>query len=168
MPEYQSLVSLDIWTALFCLVNMIITFLVLKKFLFKPVLKVIDARQKEIDDTYADAGTAKAEAEALRQSYASKLTEAHAEGERIIREATRQAQQREEEIIRQAQDQAVRTLERAQEQIRMEKRQAMQDLKGEVSGIAVDIASAVLEEDVDGAKHAHLIDSFIENLGDRV
>lgn len=166
MPEYQSLVSLDVWTALFTLINMIITFVVLKKFLFKPVLKVIDDRQKEIDDIYADAAKAKAEAQELQSTYTAKLSAANAESERILSAATRMAQQREEEILRNAQTQAARTLERAQEQIALEKKQAMHELKGQVSGIAVDIASKVLGQDVDGKKHQKLIDTFIDELGE--
>lgn len=166
MPEYQSFISLDFWTALFALINMIIVFVVLKKFLFKPVMKIIDDRQKEIDDLYADASAAKAEAQAIQETYTAKLSAAHAESERILSAATRQAQQQEEEILRQAQAQAARTLDRAQEQIALEKKQAMHELKGQVSGIAVDIASAVLGEDVDQKKHSKLIDSFIDNLGD--
>ncbi len=166
MPEYQSLVSLDVWTALFTLINMIITFVVLKKFLFKPVLKVIDDRQKEIDDIYADAAKAKAEAQELQSTYTAKLSAAKAESEQILSAATRMAQQREEEILRDAQAQAARTLERAQEQIALEKKQAMHELKGQVSGIAVDIASKVLGQDVDGKKHQKLIDTFIDELGE--
>ena len=164
MPEYQGFVSIDFWTALFGLVNMLITFAILKKFLFKPVLKMIDDRQKEIDSTYEDANKAKAEAEAMRESYSAKLADANAQGDEILRQATRNAQMRQEEILRDAQ--AQRTMERAQEQIELEKKQAMNDLKGQVSNIAVDIASAVLEEDVDGSKHTRLIDSFIDKLGE--
>lgn len=166
MPEYESFVGIDFWTALFGFVNMLITFAILKKFLFKPVLKMIDDRQKEIDDLYDDAGKSKAQAECLRQQYDAKLKDATAEGDRIIRNATRQAQDREEAILRDAQSKAARTMERAQEQIEMEKKQAMNDLKDQVSGMALDIASAVLEEDIDGKKHAKLIDSFIDQLGD--
>jgi len=166
VPEYQSLVSLDVWTALFTLINTIITFVVLKKFLFKPVLKVIDDRQKEIDDIYADAAKAKAEAQELQSTYTAKLSAAKAESEQILSAATRMAQQREEEILRDAQAQAARTLERAQEQIALEKKQAMHELKGQVSGIAVDIAAKVLGQDVDGKKHQKLIDTFIDELGE--
>lgn len=166
MPEYQSFVSIDIWTALFCLINMLITFAILKKFLFQPVLKMIDDRQKEIDDIYNEAHGAKKDAESLRESYTAKLSAASAESERIISEATRQAQQREEDILRDAQAQAARTMDRAHEQIALERKQAMHEMKGQVSEIAVDIASAVLGEDVDEKKHEKLIDSFIDSLGE--
>lgn len=166
MEGFENLVGVDFWTALFGLCNMIITFALLKKFLFKPVKKMIDDRQKEIDTLYADAGSSKAEAEALRAQYAAKLSDANAEGDRIIRTATRQAQEREEAIVREAQEKAARTMERAQEQIELEKKQAMNDLKDQVSGMALEIASAVLEADVDGKKHQKLIGSFIDQLGD--
>ena len=69
--------------------------------------------------------------------------------------------------MRDAQDKAARTMERAQEQIALEKKQAMNDLKDQVSGMALDIASAVLEEDIDGKKHTQLIDRFIKDLGEQ-
>lgn len=166
MEGFESFVGVNFWTALFGFCNMIITFLVLKKFLFKPVRKMITDRQNEIDHLYSDANTSKKEAEALKTSYAAKLADANAESDRILKTAMRNAQKREEEILRDAQAKATRTMERAQEQIELEKKQAMNDLKGQVSDIAVGIASAVLEEDVDRKKHARLIDSFINNLGE--
>lgn len=168
MEGFESLVGVNFWTALLALLNMIITFAVLKKFLFKPVKKMIDDRQQEIDGLYADAGNAKAQAEALQAKYDARLKSANAEGDRIIQNATRQAQEREEAIVREAQEKADRTMERAHAQVEQEKKQAMNDLKDQVSGMAIGIASAVLEENVDKRKHAKLIDSFIENLGETV
>ena len=84
MEGFESLVGMDFWTALLTLCNMIITFAVLKKFLFKPVKKMIDDRQQEIDHLYADADNSKAQAEALQAQYAAKLKAAGAEGDRII------------------------------------------------------------------------------------
>lgn len=168
MEGFESLVGVNFWTALLALLNMIITFAVLKKFLFKPVKKMIDDRQQEIDGLYANAGNAKAQAEALQAQYDARLKSANAEGDRIIQNATRQAQEREEAIVREAQEKAARTMERAHAQVEQEKKQAMNDLKDQVSGMAIGIASAVLEENVDKRKHAKLIDSFIENLGETV
>ena len=55
MTGFESFVGVNPWTALFTFCNMLITFTVLKKFLFKPVKKMIDDRQQEIDTMYADA-----------------------------------------------------------------------------------------------------------------
>ena len=69
-------------------------------------------------------------------------------------------------MLREAQAQAAKTLQRADEQIAMEKKRALNDIKDEVSVMAVDIASAVLARDIKRNEHENLIDSFIENLGE--
>ena len=64
MPgDTQSFVSIDIWTMIFAWCNLVILFFILKKLLFKPIMNVIEKRQKEIDDMYTDASTSKTEAE---------------------------------------------------------------------------------------------------------
>ena len=94
--------SIDFFTALFTLGNTIVLFLVLKKLLFKPIMKMIQERQKEIDDMYADADQAKLEANNLRSEYEQKLSEATQTGERMNKEATEQGQQRQAQILQQA------------------------------------------------------------------
>ena len=162
----EPFISLNIWTSIFTLCNLLIVFFLMKKFLFKPVKKMIDDRQKEIDDQYADAEQSKADAAALKEQYETRLSEANAEKEAILKDAYRKAQLRDEEMLRQAQEQAAATLRRADEQIALEKKRAMNDIKDEVSVMAVDIASAVLARDIKKNEHAELIDSFIENLGE--
>lgn len=164
--ESEPFISLNIWTSIFTLCNLLIVFFVMKKFLFKPVKKMIDERQKEIDDQYADAEKSRTDAAELKSQYETRLAEANAEKEAILKEAYRKAQLRDEEMLRQAQDKAAATLRRADEQIALEKKRAMNDIKDEVTVMAVDIASAVLARDVKAAEHSDLIDSFIDNLGD--
>ena len=73
MTGFESFVGINPWTALFTFCNMLITFSVLKHFLFKPVKKMIDDRQQEIDTMYADADAAKQKAAALEKEYADHL-----------------------------------------------------------------------------------------------
>ena len=162
----EPFVSLNVWTAIFTLVNLLVLFIVMKKYLFGPVKKMIDERQQEIDDLYADANQSKADAAELKDQYETRLAEANEEKEEILRTAYRKAQLREEEILREAQDKATQTLKRADAQIELEKKRALNDIKDEVSAMAVDIASAVLARDIKGEEHTALIDSFIENLGE--
>ncbi|MBP3412094.1 MAG: F0F1 ATP synthase subunit B [Oscillospiraceae bacterium] len=162
----EGFVDLNVWTAIFTLVNLLLLFFVMKKYLFKPVKKMIDERQQEIDDLYADANQSKTEAAELKSQYETRLAEANEEKEEILRAAHRKAQLREEEILREAQDKAAQTLKRADQQIEMEKKRALNEIKDDVSGMALDIASAVLARDIKGEEHTALIDSFIENLGE--
>lgn len=166
LTDFESFVGVNFWTCLFTLVNLFILYKFMKKLLFKPVQNMIDSRQKEIDDLYADAGRSKAEAEALKSQYEGQLSEANAERERILKAAHQRALQQQETMLREAQEQAARTLKRADEQIELEKKQARNELKNEVSDMAVQIAGAVLARDVKPAEHEALIDSFIDGLGD--
>ena len=166
LTGFESFVGVNFWTCLFTLVNLFILYKFMKKLLFKPVQNMIDSRQKEIDDLYADAGRSKAEAEALKTQYEGQLSETNAERERILKAAHQRALQQQETMLREAQEQAARTLKRADEQIELEKKQARNELKNEVSDMAVQIAGAVLARDVKPAEHEALIDSFIDGLGD--
>ena len=166
LAKTESFVSINMWTSIFTLLNLLLLFFVMKKFLFKPVKKMIDDRQKEIDDQYADAEKTKADADALKSQYETRLAEANAESDEILKEAHRKATLREEEILRDAQEKAAQTMRRADAQIALEKKRVMNEIKDDVTVMAVDIASAVLARDVKANEHKALIDSFIENLGE--
>ena len=97
MTGFESFVGVNPWTALFTFCNMLITFSVLKHFLFKPVKKMIDDRQQEIDTMYADADAAKQKAAALEEEYQAHLQSIKDERDSLLRDATVRAQKREEE-----------------------------------------------------------------------
>ncbi|MGN1011693.1 MAG: hypothetical protein ACI4QO_06370, partial [Clostridia bacterium] len=71
--ESGEFISVELWTSLFTLVNLLILFFIMKKLLFKPVKAMIDSRQKEIDDLYADANASKEDAAALKAKYEQRL-----------------------------------------------------------------------------------------------
>ncbi|MCD7771943.1 MAG: F0F1 ATP synthase subunit B [Oscillospiraceae bacterium] len=163
---YEEILGVNVWTALFTLANTLLLFFVLKKFLFKPVMKIIDSRQKEIDDLYQSADTAKAEADEMRDEYQKKLEEARETGDKIISDAVTRAQSREEEIVSKANKEASAILEKAQEDIALEKKKAMGEVKDNISVIAVSIAGRVVERELTSADQSRLVDSFIDDLGD--
>lgn len=166
MTGFESFVGIDPWTALFTFCNMMITFAVLKKFLFKPVKKMIDDRQVEIDTMYADADAAKQKAAELEQEYQQHLQSIRDERDTLLREATARAQKREEEIVGEARAEAATLRAAAEADIAQERKKAVNDLKNEIGGIAVDIAGKVVEREINETDHKALIDEFIRNVGD--
>lgn len=162
----EAFVGVNWFTMLAAWCNLLILYLFLKKLLFKPLKNMIDSRQKEIDDMYANAEGKEAEAAELKASYEEKLEMANSESEEILKNAMRRAKLREEEILKEANEKAARTVERAYEQVELEKKRAINEVKNEVSEMAIGIASAVIERDVNGDEHKKFIDSFIENMGD--
>lgn len=168
MGEFEALLGVNFWDALFTLANTVVLFLVLKKFLFKPVMKIIDDRQKEIDDMYADAGKAKADAQALQSEYQQKLSAAAETSERIVKEAVARGQSREEEILRQANRDAAAMMDKAAADIAQEKKKAINDAKDEISDLAMAIAGKVVGRALNADDQAQLISGFIDELGDEV
>ena len=163
--KFESFVGVNPFTMIFAWINLLILYLFLKKLLFKPVKNMIDSRQKEIDDMYSDANSAKDDAEAMKAEYTEKLEKANEESEDILKKAVRRAQLREEEILREADAKAQRVLERAEEQVELEKRRAINEVKDEVSEMAIGIAAAVIERDITPDEHRDMIDEFIKNMG---
>ena len=102
MEGFQSFIGVDFWTALFTLLNFLAVLIVGKKFLWGPVMKMIQDRQQEIDDMYSEADTARVSAKAMEEEYKQKLSAAMETGERIVKDATARGQAKEEEILRQA------------------------------------------------------------------
>jgi F-type H+-transporting ATPase subunit b len=141
---------------------------VAKKFLFGPVMKIIAERQQEIDKMYADAGSAKEQAEAMRCEYQDRLTDAQATSDRIVRDAVARGQAREEAIVQQAQNEAAAILDKAAADIRLEKKKAMNDAKNEISEMALAIAGKVVGRELNAADQSSLVDSFIAELGDNL
>jgi F-type H+-transporting ATPase subunit b len=164
--DAEPFVGFNVFTVIFAWCNLLILYLFLKKLLFKPIKNMIDSRQQEIDDMYDDAESSKNAAEAMKSEYEERLKNAADESDEIIRTAIRKAQLREEEILKEANEKAARTVERAYEQVELEKKRAINEVKNEVSEMAIGIASAVIERDVNGDEHKKFIDSFIENMGD--
>lgn len=158
--------NINFFTALFTLVNTVALFLVLKHFLFQPIMKMIADRQKEIDDMYDEAGAAKQQAQAMELEYRQKLEAAQDTSERLVKEAVARGQAREEEIIRQANAEAGQLLNKAAADIALEKKKAINDAKNEISGIAVAIAEKVVGRELNAADHAQLVDDFINELGE--
>jgi len=165
MEGFEQFVGVNFWTMIFAWCNLIVLYLVLRKILFKPIMNMIESRQKEIDDIYSEAENYLDEAKADKQEYEQKLDAVKQEGEEYMKKVVKRAQLREEEILRQADDAASLKLRRAEELIELEKKQAINDIKDQVSGMAIEIAEAVIERDVKDEEHADMIDSFISELG---
>ncbi|HIS24601.1 MAG TPA: F0F1 ATP synthase subunit B [Candidatus Faeciplasma gallinarum] len=159
-------ISIDIWHIVVAIGNLFILTLILKKFLFKPVQKILKQREDEVNKMYSDADTALAKANEDKQTYEKKLTDAGAQADSIIKTATARAKQESEQIVSAAKSEAQRRLENADADIELAKRKAAAQMKNSVSDMVIDLAEQVVEKEIDAAAHAKLIDEAISGLGD--
>ncbi len=164
---FESFIGVNIWTALFVLLNFLLLFFVAKKFLFVPVKNMIDSRQREIDTMYQEADAAKESALALESEYKLQLAAAQETGENLVKEAMQRGKNREEEIIRQANREADAIREKASQDIAREKKKALNDAKNEISSLAMEIAGKVVGASMDETRHKELVDSFLKELGEQ-
>ena len=167
MGQFEAFVGVNFWTALFTLLNTLTIYFVAKKFLFKPVMKMIRDRQEEIDDMYASADKTCSDAEAMADEYRQKLSAATETSERMVKEAVERGQRREEEIIRSANEEAYAIRQKASADIAQEKKKAINDAKDEISEMAMAIAEKVVGRTLNEADQASLVDHFIEELGEQ-
>ena len=167
MGQFQAFVGVNFWDALFVLLNTLTIFFVAKKFLFGPVMKIIQDRQKEIDGMYDAADKSKKDAADMESQYKQKLSNAAETSERMVKEAVARGQKREEEIIHQANQEADAIRAKAMADIAQERKKAINDAKDEISAMALAIAGKVVGRELNTADQANLVDHFINELGDQ-
>lgn len=165
--KFLDVISVNLWQMLISIANLLLLFLILKHFLFRPVQRVLADRGAQVEKLYSDAGEAKAEAEAARAEYTLRLQNAESEAEQVLRRATARANERGEEIEREARAEADALRRRAAEEIAQEKKKALNDIKDDISGISIEIAEQVVGREIRAEDHRRLVDSFIGELEEK-
>ena len=166
MELYQALITLDGWTFLAQICNLMIQLVIFKKFLLKPIKQVIADRKAKADSEIADAQKLRTEAEAMKAEYEQNLQNARTEAYQIVAAAQKIATARSEEIVGEARAQAAALKQKAEADIAQERKKAVNEVKDEIGGIAMEIASKVVEREISEKDHKDLIDEFIKNVGE--
>ena len=161
------IISVNLWQILISLANLLIIYLILKKVLFAKVQGVMNARQSQVTEMYDAADNSRTDAESMKQEYEEKLAGARDEADKIVRSATQTAQRRGDQIVQEASSQASHLKQKAEEEIAQEKRRMLTDVRGEISDLAVSIASKVVEREIRKEDQDTFVDEFIRNVGDR-
>lgn len=164
--QTQELVTIIPWTFIAQIMNLFIQMYLIKRFLFKPINAMLDKRKAMADAEIQQARREKNEAMTLKSSYENSLTQAKAEANSILQNAQKDAAARSEAIINDAQSQAANLKAKAEADILQEKKKAVNDIKNEIGGIAMEIAGKVVEREINEEDHKKLIDEFIENVGE--
>ena len=166
MQLYQALITLDGWTFLAQVCNLMIQLVIFKKLLLNPVKKVIAERKAKADSQIADAEKLRTEAEAMKAEYEQNLQNARTEANQIVAAAQKTAAARSEELLGEARAQAAALKQKAEADIAQERKKAVNEVNDEIGGMAMEIASKVVEREIKEADHQDLIDEFIKNVGE--
>ena len=159
-------ISVNLWQILISLANLLIMFLILKHFLFKPVMKMMAARQAQVEKIYDDANEERSAAAGMKVEYENRLATAREEADGLVRNAVATAQRRGDAIVAEANSQASHLKQKAEEEIALEKKQMLMNVRSEISDMAVSIASKVVEREIQKEDHDNFMDEFIRNVGE--
>ncbi|MDD3338288.1 MAG: F0F1 ATP synthase subunit B [Lachnospiraceae bacterium] len=153
------------WNLLFNIINLIVLYLLLKKFLVKPVVAVMEKRKALINEGLENAKQTQEQAESLKGQYAKALEGAKGESEEIVNKAKTYAKTESDRIIDEAQQQAGKMLETAKKNIETEKKQAMAGMRSEIADLAMQAATGVVGANADVIANEQIYDRFLEEGG---
>lgn len=159
-------ISVNMWQIIISLTNLLILFLIFKKFLFKPVNNMLAKRQSEIDAEYEAASEAKRIAEEDKLLWDEKIGTVKQETDEMIKKAQNSAKRQSEAIVLKAKETADSIVSQAQNQAKLEIKKAEDGIKKEIVEVSAALANKLLEREINADDHRSLIDSFIEKIGD--
>ncbi len=160
-------ISINIWQILISLCNLLILFLILKRFLYKPVKRAVEARKALLDEQYERASSAEQAALLVKQEWEEKLSSAKTDADAVITSATERANRRSEQIIDEAKQKAGEIIRRANCQAELEKKKAESGIKDEIADVSTLVAEKLLGREINEADHRKLIDSVISGIGEQ-
>lgn len=160
------IISVNLWQMVGSLGNLVVLFLIVKKFLYQPVKKMLETRQNTIQGEYDAARQAKEQAYADKTKYEEKLQSAEAEADEMIKSAVHTANQREQEIIAEARTKAEGIVRQAENEAELERKKAEDAVKQQIIEVSSLLTEKMLERELSVRDHQRLIDSFVESIGD--
>jgi F-type H+-transporting ATPase subunit b len=154
------------YTYFFQIMNILILFFFLRKYLFNPVMAYLDRRNDYVQTSLKEAEHKLQEANALYEKYNQEMAGSRKEGREIIERARLQGEELKEEILGQAKEESDRILVRAREEIQREKDKAQSELRKDVATLSVLVASKILKDKIDDDLDQELVDRFIREAGE--
>ncbi len=155
------MLKFEFWSIFEAVANVLILFVLLRIFLFKPINKIKAERTRTIQNNLDSAEKAKAEAEELRQQYEDSISEAKEKANQIIVKAHEDAEAERSAIIRKSQEEADQIVSSAGKTIENERRRVLQEAQTQIADLAIEAASRIIGENVDDEKNRRLVDEFL-------
>lgn len=156
----QVVPGLMIWT----IVTFVIAFVILRKYAFGPIQKMIDDRRARIQQAIEEADNARSEARQLLEQHRALVAEAKNESADILADARKVADAQLARAKEEAEEDRLRRLEDTRKQIDAETARALGQIRGEVADLTVQATQRVVGKVLDGEDQKRLIDEAISGL----
>lgn len=156
-----TMLDINIWNFIWSAVNIIILFILLRIFLFKPINKIMNERTRTIQDNMDEAEKSRREAEDLKQKYADSISSAREEAQQIVMKAHDDAESEKAAILKKSQEEADEIISNAGKAIENERKRIIQQAQTQIADLAIEAASRIIGENVDDDKNRRLVDEFL-------
>ena len=150
------------WNVIFTIVNLIVLYLGLRKFLIGPVTKVMDQRKQLIEGQMADARHVNEQANELKAQYEDALKQAHEESAQMARKS---AQAEYESRMDAADTEAQKIIANAHKSIDLEREKTVQELQSQIAGLAMAATAKVLGDTDQAAQNKLMYEQFLAKTG---
>lgn len=147
--------------------NFFILLFILKKFAYKPLLDLMEARRQRVVSDLENAEKNRVASEELKAEYEKQLAEVKHEAQVIMDKANKLANETREEIIAQARAEQERLIEAARDQIAREQQKAMMELRNEVASLSMLVATQIVGKSMDEQKDKQIIADVLSKLDDK-
>lgn len=148
------------------IINIIILYFLLKKFLIKPVISVMEKREQMIQQGLANARNQEIQVQELKDKYEQALASAKEESVKIVEKARVNAQKEYDRILEAADEQAGKIKADACRNVEMDREKAMKEIQSEVAGLALTAVSRILKEGSDEKSDSALYQQFVKKAGE--
>lgn len=160
------IISVNLWQILISLANLTILFLLMKKFLYQPVKRMLAERQDAIDSQYKRAEEAEQAAMADKAAWEEKMQEANEKADAILQTAAENARMRGDKLVAEAKAKADGIVRTAENEAVLERKKAEDSMKREIAEVSTALSEKLLAREIKAEDHRALIDAFLEeNVG---
>ena len=160
------IISVNIWQIIISLANLVLIFMIMKKFLFKPVKEMIAKREAKVSEELDAAKIERAEAEKTKRDWQEKMEQSDEEADKIIKKAVAKANKRSELIIGNATTKADEIVRQAKMEAELEHKSAEEGIRREIVDLSSALTGKLLEREINPDDHSELIDEFINEIGE--
>ena len=160
----SSLITPDPGTIVWTVVTFVILAFLLGRFAWKPLLQILEERERTVRDSLEESRKARAEAEEVLRRNQEILAGARRESAAILEQGKREVEALKGEILAQARKEAQELVEQGKRQVQYEQKQAMEQLRSQVADLAIRAAERLILRSLDDTKHRELIDDYVKSL----
>ena len=155
------------WNLLFIVINLLVLLVLMKKFLYQPVLGVIQKRQELLNQQFAQAQNSQKEADALKKQYEASLADAKEESDRMIKEAKMQAGIEYDLILAPADEKSRQILDDAKKAGQWERERAVKEAGDQIAQLAIAAASKIVSQTCGEKQNYDIYEEFLKKAGEK-